>query len=176
MSNALGPPAGPVSALESDSDPLCTNVLSAPSLFAKVELSASGALVVVIKKMLTSLNVVENALPNSASGRKASPVMSSGPDPNSVALYTCSYRSDDKPISNGKTLLLLPSTLVSALGDTIVAAMALELDARASRPDSPIVTHRVDSPTLVHALFVLWSISRSLSKLPVYYKQVPCQT
>jgi hypothetical protein len=37
--------------------------------------------------MLTLLNVVENAAPVNASGRNASPVMSNGPDPNSVALY-----------------------------------------------------------------------------------------
>src|SRR5882672_3826638 len=47
MSKALGPPVGPISALDSDSDPLCTNVLSAPSLFAKMALSPSGAFVVV---------------------------------------------------------------------------------------------------------------------------------
>ena len=42
-------------------------------------------------------------------------------------------------------------------GDTIAAAMALGLDARARRPDRPVVKHRVDSPSLVHDLFVLWS-------------------
>ena len=73
MSNAFGPPTGPVSALESDSDPLCTKVLSAPSLFAKVELSTSGALVVVDKKMLTLLNVVENAAPSVVVGMERKP-------------------------------------------------------------------------------------------------------
>ena len=144
-----------------------------------MELSAAGAFAVVVKKMLTLLNVVEKAAPVFASGRNASPVISSGPDPNCVALYTCSYRSDDRPkraILNGNPLLLLPSTLVSALGDTIVAAIALGLDARARRPASPIVKHRADSLSLVHDLFVLWSILRSLSKLPVNHEQVPCQT
>jgi len=67
-----------------------------------------------------------------------------------------------RAILNGKPLLSLPSTLVCALGDTIAAAMALGLAARARNPDSPIVKHRADSRSLVHDLFVLWSTLRSL--------------
>jgi hypothetical protein len=60
----------------------------------------------------------------------------------------------------------LPSTLVCALGDTIVAAKALALAARARRPDSPTVKHRANSLSLVRDLFVLWSMAGfSLSKL-----------
>src|SRR6266436_7189448 len=121
MSKALGPPVGPISALDSDSDLQCTNVFSAPSLFAKMALSPSGAFVVVIRKILTLLSVVENAPSNCASGRNANPVISSGEDPNSLALYTCLYLCEAKaggPMSKGKMLLPLPSTLVFAPGDT----------------------------------------------------------
>jgi hypothetical protein len=51
-------------------------------------------------------------------------------------------------MSKGKMLLPLPSTLVFALGDTIVTAVALELHAKASSTAMPTIKRRFITVTL----------------------------
>jgi len=129
-------------------------------------LSPSGAFVVVIRKILTLLSVVENAPPNCASGRNANPVISSGEDPNSLALYTCLYLCEAKaggPMSKGKMLLPLPSTLVF---DTIVTAVALELHPKASSTAMPTIKRRFITVTvdLAQMLYFIPELPQILAK------------
>lgn len=92
MSKFLGPPAGPVKALERARAPAPnTTVSSAPILFANVVLRAFGFAEVVDKSISMLLSVVENAAPlPPASGRKTIAVMRIGPRLKALDAYTCS--------------------------------------------------------------------------------------
>jgi hypothetical protein len=91
ISNAFGPPSGPVTALESGSAPLNTTVSSAPTFSAKVRLKPSGGWLVVDRLIRILGMVEEKAAPTKPSGRKAMCVMrcGCGREANAEAANTC---------------------------------------------------------------------------------------
>ena len=71
ISNAFGPPVGPVNEVDMPRDPVYTTLSSAPTLLAKVSLSPSGVANVVDRSIWIFAIISEKAPPKVASGLKA---------------------------------------------------------------------------------------------------------